>query len=280
MANISHFTQTVNGVSTTYDIHDANAVPRSGGAVITGTAFSKNVDNSEFRIDGGSSWNKGGSVTVYGKDRTDGNGKVVLHAADGSNETYFSFYPDGYIALGSNFSFNTNVTFQIGSSAGIYFQLRYDGMMWSNSTKIYPANNLVMGLGSSTHKWATLNDVDIDNIGFPSTSEIDATGSLTDYTSGQDVVGKYYITTVPGVATGRFSSSTALRFRLLVYKDYNEMANSGDPIFSLPLTESYEWESIPVLAGSCIMIRPESYISPADMGNTGWTLRIYPNKGL
>ena len=26
MANISHFTQTVNGVSTTYDIHDANAV--------------------------------------------------------------------------------------------------------------------------------------------------------------------------------------------------------------------------------------------------------------
>ena len=36
MANISHFTQTVNGVSTTYDIHDANAVPRSGGAVMTG----------------------------------------------------------------------------------------------------------------------------------------------------------------------------------------------------------------------------------------------------
>ena len=26
MANISHFTQTVNGVSTTYDIHDANAL--------------------------------------------------------------------------------------------------------------------------------------------------------------------------------------------------------------------------------------------------------------
>ena len=26
MANISHFTQTVNGISTTYDIHDADAV--------------------------------------------------------------------------------------------------------------------------------------------------------------------------------------------------------------------------------------------------------------
>ena len=36
MANISHFTQTVNGISTTYDIHDANAIPRSGGAVMTG----------------------------------------------------------------------------------------------------------------------------------------------------------------------------------------------------------------------------------------------------
>ena len=36
MANISHFTQTVNGVSVTYDIHDANAIPRSGGAGITG----------------------------------------------------------------------------------------------------------------------------------------------------------------------------------------------------------------------------------------------------
>ena len=33
MAKISHFTQTVNGVSTTYDIHDANAIPRSGGKV-------------------------------------------------------------------------------------------------------------------------------------------------------------------------------------------------------------------------------------------------------
>lgn len=33
MANISHFTQTVNGVSTTYDIHDANAVHLSANSI-------------------------------------------------------------------------------------------------------------------------------------------------------------------------------------------------------------------------------------------------------
>ena len=44
MANISHFTQTVNGVSTTYDIHDANAVPRSGGNVTGNLDFISNWD--------------------------------------------------------------------------------------------------------------------------------------------------------------------------------------------------------------------------------------------
>jgi len=39
MANISHFTQTVNGVSTTYDIHDAGAVQKSEvGDIITHNA--------------------------------------------------------------------------------------------------------------------------------------------------------------------------------------------------------------------------------------------------
>jgi hypothetical protein len=39
MANISHFTQTVSGVSTTYDIHDANAVQKSEvGDIVTHNA--------------------------------------------------------------------------------------------------------------------------------------------------------------------------------------------------------------------------------------------------
>ena len=45
MANISHFTQTVNGVSTTYDIHDANAVPRSGTNELSGSIV-PNTDNA------------------------------------------------------------------------------------------------------------------------------------------------------------------------------------------------------------------------------------------
>ena len=66
MANISHFTQTVNGVSTTYDIHDANAIPRSGGAVMGGGLFSKDAYN--LTIGGGSSLDNGGSIELYGKN--------------------------------------------------------------------------------------------------------------------------------------------------------------------------------------------------------------------
>ena len=66
MANISHFTQTVNGVSTTYDIHDAGAIPRSGGAVMGGGLFSK--DAYDLTIGGGSSWDNGGSIELCGKN--------------------------------------------------------------------------------------------------------------------------------------------------------------------------------------------------------------------
>ena len=65
MANISHFTQTVNGVSTTYDIHDANAVPRSGGAVIKGILL-RNVDNENLNLGGGSAWDRGANIYLCG----------------------------------------------------------------------------------------------------------------------------------------------------------------------------------------------------------------------
>ena len=72
MANISHFTQTVNGVSTTYDIHDADAVPRSGGAVMTGYTLAKVNDTEEFLLCGGTSYNKGSFVSLKGKDHNNG----------------------------------------------------------------------------------------------------------------------------------------------------------------------------------------------------------------
>jgi hypothetical protein len=67
MANISHFTQTVNGISTTYDIHDANAIPRSGGDVITGTRFNKNSNNSFLSFSGGYYFH-GGLIELVGEN--------------------------------------------------------------------------------------------------------------------------------------------------------------------------------------------------------------------
>jgi hypothetical protein len=68
MANISHFTQTVNGVSVTYDIHDANAIPISGGAVMKGGTLGRTVNNSTFIIFGGTGWGNGAAIVLYGKD--------------------------------------------------------------------------------------------------------------------------------------------------------------------------------------------------------------------
>ena len=62
MANISHFTQTVNGVSTTYDIHDANAIPRSGGAVMTGDLLASSTTDV---IGFGHGWGNGGTIYTY-----------------------------------------------------------------------------------------------------------------------------------------------------------------------------------------------------------------------
>ena len=97
MANISHFTQTVNGVSTTYDIHDADAIPRSGGAVMTGLELGRFDSSNQLRLCGGTSWGDGGTVVVYGKDADvpQIRGRILLHATDGSNEKFMNLYPDG-----------------------------------------------------------------------------------------------------------------------------------------------------------------------------------------
>ena len=71
MANISHFTQTVNGVSTTYDIHDANAVPRSGGAVMTGNELCRTINTDQLNITGGSATNTGANIVLYGGQAPD-----------------------------------------------------------------------------------------------------------------------------------------------------------------------------------------------------------------
>ena len=98
MANISHFTQTVNGVSTTYDIHDANAVPRSGGAAMTGRGLFRIVADDILTVGGGSSENNGGHIVLFGASYgwALGRGAVRLNPALSSTTYKFMYLnPDG-----------------------------------------------------------------------------------------------------------------------------------------------------------------------------------------
>lgn len=90
MANISHFTQTVNGVSTTYDIHDANAIPKSGGAVIVGWQIGRIDDIGEFVICGGTDYTNGSFVSLRGKNHDNGSEFVI---GAGAQRMYLK--PDG-----------------------------------------------------------------------------------------------------------------------------------------------------------------------------------------
>ena len=99
MANISHFTQTVNGVSTTYDIHDANAVPRSGGPVISGNTLYRTVDTGYLGIGAGTLWHRGGVLEMFGADYTkDTNIKGLVRLQPALSETNFKpmqLFPSG-----------------------------------------------------------------------------------------------------------------------------------------------------------------------------------------
>ena len=96
MANISHFTQRVNGVSTTYDIHDANAVPRSGGAVMTGKFVGRTEAFSMLIISGGDERNHGGDIIFFGTSSSYNPGAICImpQVGDGDEE-YMWFKPDG-----------------------------------------------------------------------------------------------------------------------------------------------------------------------------------------
>ena len=112
MANISHFTQTVNGVSTTYDIHDANAIPRSGGAVMTGEIMAKTTDDSYATFCGGNSFDNGATVRVHGKDYSDPlyAGTVLIRAKNNSNVFDLFLKPDGTAMWGNkNFAMQEDV---------------------------------------------------------------------------------------------------------------------------------------------------------------------------
>ena len=96
MANISHFTQTVNGVSTTYDIHDANAIPRSGGAVISGNVLGRISSTSYLHLCGGTGWGEGAVIALNAKGTaSDYAGVVTISPNNDSQSKSMNLKPDG-----------------------------------------------------------------------------------------------------------------------------------------------------------------------------------------
>ena len=94
MANISHFTQTVNGVSTTYDIHDANAIPRSGGAVFNADEFYRNVNTRYLQFGGGSDNDNGAWIALCGAGWSN-SGYIILTPANGAYSKIMNLAPNG-----------------------------------------------------------------------------------------------------------------------------------------------------------------------------------------
>ena len=96
MANISHFTQTVNGVSTTYNIHDAKAVPRSGGAVMSGVFIGRTSSESYLEFRGGADWYLGGVIGLMGAEHPNLPGQVRLQPATAQTVNHLMILkPDG-----------------------------------------------------------------------------------------------------------------------------------------------------------------------------------------
>ena len=79
----------------TYNFTDANAVPRTGGAVMTGVTLGRNVDNGSIGITGGTWINTGATVGLFGKDSPDFPGCMQFSCTDNSNSRQMDLKPDG-----------------------------------------------------------------------------------------------------------------------------------------------------------------------------------------
>ena len=143
MANISHFTQTVNGISTTYDIHDADAVPRSGGAVLTGNTLARTVNNSSITFCGGVNSNNGGSITVNGKDTVSDKGYVFISANDGTRSNQILIRPNGDTRLTNCLVFYPSTDNTTSSASASYkWSVVYAATGTINTSDVRLKNNI------------------------------------------------------------------------------------------------------------------------------------------
>ena len=72
------------------------AVPRAGGAVMSGGELARTVNNAGFNLCGGTTWNTGGAVLLNGGGRGDYlTGAVVIHTFRDVTARNMHIYPDG-----------------------------------------------------------------------------------------------------------------------------------------------------------------------------------------
>ena len=147
---------TINGTAAG-DILTHNAsefVPVAGGSVITGGHLGKATNNSSLLFSGGSGWDYGAGVSLYGKDSATNPGFCLIRTYDGINSTTLSIQPNGYVAIGDNFAFNPDVSFRIGNNnVGDFILLRDDGVYWNNLDRFIPLTNASVDLGSGGNVW-------------------------------------------------------------------------------------------------------------------------------
>ena len=82
----------INGTTTQLDIHDAGAIPRSGGAVITGDSLARVDNSSELQLCGGLAWGNGAAITLHG---TAIGGEVVCRPSNARDYREMWLIPDG-----------------------------------------------------------------------------------------------------------------------------------------------------------------------------------------
>ena len=70
-------------------------IPRSGGAVMTGTNYARDVNNSYLSFYGGSEWLKGGMIFLTGEDNSVERGVVEFIPANTTDSRRMYLWPDG-----------------------------------------------------------------------------------------------------------------------------------------------------------------------------------------
>ena len=71
-----------------------DVVPRSGGAVMTGSSLGRSINNSHMVICGGTAWNDGASLAVNSK-RSSNAGMTEIYLSDTSTNKSMKLYPSG-----------------------------------------------------------------------------------------------------------------------------------------------------------------------------------------